>query len=91
MRAALPDELRAYMDGLGKDARTERIRLKRNVSADRGWAAMVSAAESALAHTGRVDEAGITVAALRGESAPVDYDEPVDLGVYDAAFGKGVA
>ena len=41
MRAALPDELRAYMDGLGKDARTERIRLKRNVSADRGWAAMV--------------------------------------------------
>ena len=48
------------MDGLGKDARTERIRLKRNVSADRGWAAMVSAAESALAHTGRVDEAGQT-------------------------------
>jgi len=65
VRAALPDELRAYMDGLGKDARTERIRLKRNVSADRGWAAMVSAAESALAHTGRVDEAGMAVAALR--------------------------
>ena len=70
MRAALPDELRAYMDGLGKDARTERIRLKRNVSADRGWAAMVSAAESALAHTGRVDEAGMAVAALRSESGP---------------------
>lgn len=52
---------------------------------------MVSAAESALAHTGRADEAGMAVAALRGESAPVDYDEPVDLGVYDAAFGKGVA
>ena len=63
----------------------------RNVSADKGWSAMVSAAERALARTGRVDEAGITVAALRGESAPVDYDEPVDLGVYDAAFGKGVA
>ena len=84
MRAALPDELRAYMDGLGKDARTERIRLKRNVSADRGWAAMVSAAESALAHTGRV-------AALRSESGPTDYDEPVDFGVYDAAFGKEAA
>ena len=52
---------------------------------------MVTAAESALAHTGRVDEAGITVAALRGESAPVDYDEPVDLRVYDEVFGKEVA
>ena len=91
VRVALPDGLRAYVDGLDKDARAERIRLMRNVSADRGWSAMVAAAESALAHTGRVDEAGITVAALRGESAPVDYDEPVDLGVYDAAFGKGVA
>lgn len=91
VRTALPDDLRAYMDGLDEDARAERIRLMRNVSADRGWSAMVSAAESALAHTGRVDEAGITVAALGDESAPVDYDEPVDLGVYDAAFGKGVA
>lgn len=91
VRVALPENLRAYMDGLDGDARAERIRLMRNVSADKGWSAMVSAAESALAHTGRVDEAGITVAALRGESAPVDYDEPVDLGVYDAAFGKGVA
>ena len=89
VRAALPDELRAYMDGLDKDARAERIRLMRNVSADKGWSAMVSAAESALARTGRVDEAGMAVAALRSESAPVDYDEPVDLGVYDAAFGKG--
>lgn len=91
VRAALPDELRAYMDGLDKDARAERIRLMRNVSADKGWSAMVSAAESALARTGRVDEAGMAVAALRSESAPVDYDEPVDLGVYDAAFGKGAA
>ena len=33
----------------------------------------------------------MAVAALRSESAPIDYDEPVDLGVYDAAFGKGVA
>ena len=89
VRAALPDELRAYMDGLDKDARAQRIRLMRNVSADKGWSAMVSAAESALARTGRVDEAGMAVAALRSESAPVDYDEPVDLGVYDAAFGKG--
>lgn len=91
VRAALPENLRAYMDGLDRDARAERIRLMRNVSADRGWSAMVSAAESALAHTGRVDEAGITVAALRGESAPVDYDEPVDLSVYDEVFGKEVA
>lgn len=91
VRASLPNGLRAYMDGLDKDARAERIRLMRNVSADKGWSAMVSAAENALAHTGRVDEAGMAVAALRSESAPIDYDEPVDLGVYDAAFGKGVA
>lgn len=88
VRAALPDGLRAYLDGLGKDARVERIRLMRNVSADKGWAAMVSAAESALARTGRVDEAGMTVATLRSESAPIAYDEPVDLCVYDEVYGK---
>lgn len=88
VRVALPDGLRAYMDGLGKDARAERIRLMRNVSADKGWSAMVSAAESALARTGRVDEAGMAMAALRSESALVDYDEPVDLGVHDKVFGK---
>ena len=37
VRAALPENLRAYMDGLDRDARAERIRLMRNVSADRGW------------------------------------------------------
>lgn len=49
---------------------------------------MVPAVESALAHTGRVDEAGTAVAALKSEGAPVDYDESVSLGVYDEVFGK---
>lgn len=63
----------------------------RNASADKGWSAMVSAAESALTYMGRVDEAGMTVMALRGESVPMDYDEPVAFRVYDAVFGKEVA
>lgn len=33
----------------------------------------------------------MTVAALRQESAPVSYDEPVDLGVYDEVFDREVA
>lgn len=32
----------------------------------------------------------MTAAALRSESAPIDYDEPVDLGVYDKVYGKEV-
>ncbi len=88
VRAAVTDELREYMDGLDRDARAERLRLMRNVAAASGWEAMVGAAQTALESTGRVDEAGMQVAILAHASAPVRYDEQVDLSVYDAALSR---
>ncbi len=33
---------------------------------------------------GRLDEASVAIAAARAEGGSISYDEPVDLGVYDA-------
>lgn len=90
VRAAVADELREYMDGLGRDALAERLRLMRNVAAQSGWEAMVEAAATALESTGRIDEAGMHMAVLSRTSTPIRYDEPVDLSVYDALARKGV-
>ena len=78
------------MDGLGRDALAERLRLMRNVAAQSGWEAMVEAAATALESTGRIDEAGMHMAVLSRTSTPIRYDEPVDLSVYDALARKGV-
>lgn len=43
----------------------------------------------ALLATGRVDEATVHLAAGGLAAEPVDYDEPVDLSVYDGAFERG--
>ena len=88
VRAAVTEEMRAYMDGLDRDARAERLRLMRNVAAASGWDAMVEAAAVALESTGRVDEAGMHMAAMARTSTPVRYDEQVDLSVYDAALAR---
>lgn len=40
--------------------------------------------------TGRLDEASVAIAAARAEGGSISYDEPVDLGVYDAAL-EGVS
>lgn len=87
-RAAVTGELREHVDGLGRGALTERLRLMRSVAAQSGWDAMVQAAAIALESTGRIDEAGMHVAVLARESSPVHYDEPVDLSVYDAALAR---
>lgn len=46
--------------------------------------------EAALRLTGRLDEASVAIAAARAEGGSISYDEPVDLGVYDAAL-EGVS
>ena len=43
---------------------------------------------ASLAGTGRVDEAGVALAAARAASGTVAYEDRVDLGAYDAAFAS---
>ena len=87
VRAALPDDLRGYMDSLERPRRSESIRLLRDQCAESGWDATVGAASEALAATGRVDEASVAAVLARSRSGAVVYDDPVDLTVYDAAMG----
>ena len=81
VRSAMPDALRDYMDGL---------RLMRDLVQRSGWDATVGAMRCALESTGRIDAASVAVAAARAEGGAIEYDEPVDLGVYDAALRKAV-
>ena len=89
VRSSLPEDLRAYMDSLEKRELKAGIRLMRDQNAVSGWDATVEAMSSALAATGRIDEASVAVAAARIGSGGVDYGEPVDLSEYDRALGIG--
>lgn len=86
VRASLPEQLRAHMDGLGRQDLKAELRIMRNQAAQSGYSASVGAMQTALANTGRIDEASVAVAAARAASGSVVYDEPVDLGAYDAAL-----
>ena len=86
VRASLPEQLRAHMDGLGRQDLKAELRIMRNQAAQSGYSATVGAMQTALANTGRIDEASVAVAAARAASGSVVYDEPVDLGAYDAAL-----
>ena len=89
VRFAIPDELREHMDSLPKaDLRAE-LRVMRNQNAVSGWDATVEAMVACLALTGRIDEAGVSLAAARAATGEVAYDEPVDLSEYDRAIGGG--
>lgn len=90
VREAIPDDLRDYMDGLGKKDLGGSLRIMRDQVDRRGWDAAVGAMEAALRLTGRLDEASVAIAAARAEGGSISYDEPVDLGVYDAAL-EGVS
>ena len=90
MREAIPDDLRDYMDGLGKKELGGSLRIMRDQVDRRGWDAAVGAMEAALRLTGRLDEASVAIAAARAEGGSISYDEPVDLGVYDAML-EGVS
>ena len=66
------------------------LRLMRDQVQRSGWDATVGAMRCALESTGRIDAASVAVAAARAEGGAIEYDEPVDLGVYDAALRKAV-
>lgn len=88
VRSALDEDLRDYMDGLGKEELKAELRLMRDVASNSGWQRMASAAGMAYAATGRLDEASLKMAAASLGSAPIGYDEPVDLSVYDRAIAE---
>ena len=93
VRASLSDDLRGYMDSLGKEDLKQELRLMRDEAARSGWAATLQAVELAHAATGRVDRASVAVGAARIASGNgvIAYDQPVDLAEYDVVFGgKGV-
>lgn len=92
VRASLSDDLRAYMDSLGRDELKGELRLLRDQNARSGWSATLQAAELAYRATGRVDRASVAVSAERMApgGGPIAYDQPVDLSEYDVVFdGKG--
>ena len=89
MRFAIPDDLREHMDSLPKPDLRAELRVMRDQNAVSGWDATVVAMSECLALTGRIDEAGVSIAAARAASGEVVYDEPVDLAEYDRALGVG--
>jgi hypothetical protein len=60
----------------------------RDESSERGWEAAVAGMVRSLGATGGIDRASVAVSAARAQSgdARVEYDEDVDLGVYDRAL-----
>ena len=88
VRFSLSDDLRRYMDGLGGDELKGALRTLRDVSASKGWEAALSAAELSFEGSGRLDEASVSVAAAGIMSSPVEYEDAVDLAVYDQAMDK---
>lgn len=90
VRASLSDDVRAYMDSLGKTDLKAEMRLLRDEAARSGWMATKQAVELAYAATGRIDQASVAVSAARiAADDAISYDEPIDLGEYDAVFKKG--
>ena len=89
VRFAMPDKLREHMDSLPKPDLRAELRVMRNQSAVSGWDATVSAMSECLALTGRIDEAGVSLACARAATGEIVYDEKVDLAAYDRAVGIG--
>ena len=89
VRFAIPDGLREHMDSLPKPDLRAELRVMRDQNAVSGWDATVAAMSECLALTGRIDEAGVSLAAARAATGEVAYDEKVDLAVYDRAVGMG--
>ena len=88
----MSEDVRSWMDGLGRDELKEELRLLRDETARSGWEATRQAAELAYGSTGRIDRASVAVGAARIASGAeaIAYDEPVDLSGYDSVFfGRG--
>ena len=89
IRASLPAELVAFLDSEGAPDLARDLRVLRDESAERGWAAAVEGMSRSLAATGGVDRASVALSAARAAAGDVrtEYEDDVDLTVYDGAFG----
>ena len=88
MRSSLPDGLVAFLDSADGDELARDLRVLRDQSAERGWAAAVEGMLRSIDATGGLDEASVALSAARaaaGDEA-VTYDEGVDLSAYDGAL-----
>jgi transposase len=88
VRASLPEELVAFLDGEPADSLKADLRVLRDESAERGWEAAVEGMSRSLAATGSLDRATVALSAARAAAGDerVEYDEKVDLDVYDGAL-----
>ena len=89
IRASPPAELVAFPDSEGAPDLARDLRVLRDESAERGWAAAVEGMSRSLAATGGVDRASVALSAARAAAgdARTEYEDDVDLTVYDGAFG----
>lgn len=90
VRDAIPDDLRRYLDDLDRRELGSSLKIMRGQVEQHGWEATIEAMGIALRSTGRLDGASVSVAAARAEGGSIAYDEPVDLGVYDAAMRRAM-
>lgn len=88
MRASLPSELVAFLDSEAPANLAADLRVLRDESVGRGWGAAVEGMSRSLAATGGLDRASVALSAARAASGDerVEYDEKVDLGIYDRAL-----
>lgn len=89
MRAPPPSELVAFPGPGAPAGLAADLGVLRDESAERGWGAAVEGMSRSLAATGGVDRASVALSAARAASGDerVEYDEGVDLGIYDRAPG----
>jgi transposase len=85
VRASLPAELVSFLDAEPPADLAADLRVLRDESAERGWPAAVEGMSRSLAATGGIDRASVALSAARAAAGDerVEYDEEVDLGVYD--------
>lgn len=95
VRASLPDDLRAWMDGMDGRIRKESLRIMRDVTAVSGYGPTVEAMEHVMEADAVPDRASVAVLAsgICNGRGVVEYDKAIDMSAYDAAFsltGGGV-
>lgn len=88
VRASLPEELVAFLDGEPADGPRADPGVLRDESAERGWGAAVEGMARSLAATGGLDRATVSPSAARAAAGDerAGYGEEVDLGACDGAL-----
>ena len=88
VRTALPDDLRGWMDAQDAPDRARTLRLLRDVCEESGWSPAVGAMSRVAGAGGSIDRATVSILAanMANGRGVVEYDEPVDMDDYDAAF-----